>query len=229
MISRRARVLLAVVAAVAALAVATQLALPAFAEQRLRDRLADVGEVTRVDLTARPAVKLLGGRVDRAVIALESADLQAAAEHAGDEKAGSATARVLDRVRHVDELRATADELRAGPLRAERVQVAKKGAAIRLTGALPLADLQRALPGVTVRVENSTPVLEITSSQLPLPGPLQIELAVVDGGVVARARGAAAMLVGTQPLLREPELEVTSLDATERNGRIQMTAAALLA
>jgi hypothetical protein len=131
-------------------------------------------------------------------------------------------------VRHVDHVRATFDELLAEPFRAERVDVVKSGNHLRLAGMLSHEDLQRALPGLTVRVERGTPVLEITSARLPLPGPLKIELTVVDGAVVARARGAAAMLLGTQPLLREEGLQVTTLAATDRSGRIELAAEAVL-
>lgn len=203
-----------------AAALATNFALPSVAEDRMRDELASFGAVTSVEVSASPGLKLLFGGVDRAAVEMSSATLDA----------GTMDSDMLARAGEVGVLRARIDTLRAGPLDVESVVLDKRGEELDGSASLDLDQVERLLPGAELTVEDGKVLLGFSDLPLPLPipGGLQLELAVEDGSVVARPLGAASALLPAQPLLDRPELEVTSLHGRLTDGQVKLSASAVL-
>lgn len=203
-----------------AAAVATNFALPSVAEDRMRDELASFGSVTKVEVAASPGLKLLFGGVDRAAVEMSSATLDS----------GSMDSDMLTRAGEVEVLEARIDSLRAGPFDVESVVLDKRGETLDGSASVDIAQIERLLPGAELTVEDGKVLLGFSELPLPLPipGGLQLELAVEDGTVVARPLGAASALLPAQPLLDRPELDVTSLRASIADGRVNLSASATL-
>lgn len=207
----------ATILAVAALA--TQLLIPSVAEDRLRDKLATVGAVSSVDVSATPAVKMLFGSVDRAAVEMYDASLDGAADLDPEMIAK------LDGVQEVD---ARIDRLSAGPIDVDEVRLVKDGDNLEASGDMDLSAIKGLIPGVKVSVKGGSILLDLSSSGLPLPFPVQLEIVAEDGAVVARPLGAAAAMLPPQPLLDRPELSVQDLRAQLDDGRLTVAADARL-
>lgn len=213
------------VAAAAALtlalaAITTELALPSIAETKMRDELASIGSVTSVEVSTSPALMMLFGDVEHAVVEMSSATLDT----------GAMDPDLLSRASDVEVLEARIDTLRAGPFDAESVALDKRGQALDASATLDVDQLESLVPGAELTVEKGTLLLDLSAMQLPLPlpGPVQLQIAPEDGMVVARPLGAASALLPTQPLLDLPELSVTSLDSSIAGGRVNLSATATL-
>jgi hypothetical protein len=126
---------------VAALLVAAQLLLPAVGERRLRDRLGRDGRVTRVEVHAFPAIKVLWHRADRVVARMSSAS-------AGTGK----LADLLASTRDAGEVDARVGELKVTLLRLRDARLRKRGDLLQGRATVTTADLSGALPpGFTLR------------------------------------------------------------------------------
>jgi hypothetical protein len=68
------RLFLGAAAVTAVIGGASQVVLPAIAEQRVRDRLQEMGTVSQVEVGAFPAVKLLWGQTDDVKVRMSSLD-----------------------------------------------------------------------------------------------------------------------------------------------------------
>lgn len=204
----------------ASAALVSELALPSVAEGKVRDRLAAIGTVSSVKVSTSPAVKLLFGNVDRAEIRMSSATVDA----------DTMDAELLDRASGMDVLDARIDELRAGPVEARSVVLAKRGRSLDATASLDVAQLESLLPGVTLSTDAGQVVLEIAELPLPLPipGPIRLQIAAEAGNVVVRPLGPVSALLPTQPILERPELSVGSLRGTITDGELKVTASATL-
>jgi hypothetical protein len=99
--------------AIVALA-AAELAIPSLAERRVREHAGAIAPVESVDVRARPAVKALWGDVDGVDVRLGSGEIDPTRSHEDD---------VLERLRGVDQVRASARSLSAGPLAAEDIRL----------------------------------------------------------------------------------------------------------
>ena len=138
---RAARVALAAAGGLILLLVAAQLALPAIAEHRLRDRLEASGTVQRVEISAFPAVKLLWHRADDVTVRM------------GRLKTGSGNfADLLASTGDTEDLDASAQEQRILTLRLHDSRLRKRGDEMTLSANVTDADLRAALPaGFDVR------------------------------------------------------------------------------
>ena len=212
-------------AAVAALTltltgITSELALPAVAESQMRDELASFGSVTSVEVSASPALMMLFGGVERAVVEMSSATLDA----------GAVDPDLLSKAGDVEVLEARIDTLRAGPFDVESVALDKRGQALDASATLDVDQVEGLVPGAELKVEKGMLLLDLSEMQLPLPlpGPIQLQIALEDGKVVAQPLGAASALLPTQPLLDRPELSVTSLDPSIAGGQVKLSATATL-
>ncbi|MGI8413203.1 MAG: LmeA family phospholipid-binding protein [Solirubrobacteraceae bacterium] len=122
-------------AALLALLVIAQLALPVLAAQRLRDRLGASGRVLAVEVHAFPAVELLWHHADRVVIRL--AQYRSSSGHLGG---------VLAQTAEVGSLDASAGELDTGLLTLRDVALHKRGAELTASARVAQADVRAALP-----------------------------------------------------------------------------------
>ena len=174
-------------------AIITELALPSIAENRMRDELASIGSVTSVDVSTSPALMMLFGDVERAAVEMSSATLDPSVMDAD----------LLSKAGDVEVLKARIDTLRAGPFDAESVALDKRGQALDASATLDVDQVESLVPGAELKVENGMLLLDLSKMglPLPLPGPVQLEIALEEGKVVARPLGAASTLLPTQPLL----------------------------
>ena len=200
-------------------AITTEAALPSVAENRVRDELAGMGVVTDVEISAFPAVMLLFGDVESAAIQMSSATLDV-----------EDMEEMLDKFGGVDALDAEIDTLEAGPFDVASVGLEKRGQSLDATATLDVEQIEGLLPGAQLTVEDGRLLLSLSDLPLPipLPGPIQLEIGLEDGMVVARPLGAIAALLPTQPLLDRPELSVTNLDTSIVEGRVNISATATL-
>lgn len=215
----RRRLAAAAVATLALVALASQLVIPSVAEDRLRDKLASVGAVSSVDVSATPAVKMLFGSVDRAAVEMYDASLDGA---------GEMDPEMISKLDGVQEVDARIDRLRAGPIDVDEVRLVKDGDNLEASGDMDLSALKQLIPGVKVSVKGGSILLDLSSSGLPIPFPVQLEIVAEDGAIVARPLGAAAAMLPPQPLLERPELAVQDLRAQLEDGRLTLAADALL-
>lgn len=201
-------------------AIITELALPSIAENRMRDELASIGSVTSVDVSTSPALMMLFGDVERAAVEMSSATLDPSVMDAD----------LLSKAGDVEVLKARIDTLRAGPFDAESVALDKRGQALDASATLDVDQVESLVPGAELKVENGMLLLDLSKMglPLPLPGPVQLEIALEEGKVVARPLGAASTLLPTQPLLDRPELSVTRLDSRIAGDQVALTASATL-
>jgi hypothetical protein len=201
-------------------AITTELALPSVAESRMRDQLASFGSVTSVEVSASPALMMLFGGVERAAVQMSSATLDA----------GAVDPDLLSKAGDVEVLEARIDALRAGPLDVESVVLDKRGQALDASATMDVDQVESLVPGAELKVEKGMLLLDLSGIQLPLPlpGPIQLQIGLEDGKVVARPLGAASALLPTEPLLDRPELSVTSLDSSITDGQVNVSATATL-
>jgi len=201
-------------------AITSELALPSVAESRMRDQLASFGSVTSVEVSTSPALKMLFGGVERADVQMSSATLDIDAMDPD----------LLSKAGDVEVLEARIDALRAGPLDVESVVLDKRGQVLDASATLDVDQVESLVPGAELRAEKGVLLLDLSGLQLPLPlpGPIQLQVALEDGKVVARPLGAASALLPTQPLLDRPELSVTSLDSSITDGQVRVSATATL-
>ncbi|HEY0951090.1 LmeA family phospholipid-binding protein [Nocardioides sp.] len=214
----RRRILLVLTLLTLVAAAGTEVGLPPLAESRVRDRLDALGQVTDVEVSSRPAVKLLAGQVDQAVVRMSSATLDTA----------GLDPELLTKAERVDTLQARVDTLRAGPLDIDGVLLDKRGDRLDASAHVDLEQLRELLPGADLNVSHGNLVLELARLPIPipLPGPLRLRIDAEDGRVVARPTGVAAGLLPAQTLLDRPELAVTDLqgDLTDDDLRLEASA-----
>jgi len=201
-------------------AAGTEVGLPPLAESRVRDRLDTLGQVTDVRVSSMPAVKLLAGQVDEAVVRMSSATLDTA----------SMDSELLTKAERVETLQARIDTLRAGPLDIDGVLLDKRGDLLDASARVDLDQIEQLLPGADLKVNHGDLVLELgrLPIPIPLPGPLRLQISAEDGRVVANPEGAAAGLLPPQTLLDRPELDVTELHGAIESGDLALEASATL-
>lgn len=200
-------------------AFATEVALPALAENRVRDELATVGSVTEVEISGFPAVALLFGHVQDAAIHMSSATMDA-----------DTLEKMAERMGDVQRLDAEIDALRAGPFAVESVVVKKRGQSLDASATVDVAQVESLVPGAELTVEDGAMLLSLEDLPLPLPfpGPMQFRIGLDGGTVVAQPLGAISRLMPTQPLMDRPELSVTALHSSITKDELTVTATATL-
>lgn len=198
-----------VAAALLALAVVAQLALPGVAENRLEDELRASGDVQRVDVRALPALKLLAQRADRVEVRL-------GAMTAGPSRLGE----LIERTGGAEQVDARAASLQVGRFSLSDLRLAKNGG--ELTGQATLSDaaLQAALPPTVgfrpVESGDGQLVLEATAALFGVSARVRARLSAQDGALVVAPEGALGGLA-TLTVFRDPRVVVTGVGA-ERTG-----------
>ena len=130
------RVLLLSIAAIAALLVVVQLALPGYAERRVRSQLERYGEVSSVDIKAFPAVRLLWQDADRVVVRMRT--------YASGQ---SKIADFLARTDGLDELDASVESMMAASVAFTDLRLRKRGDRLVGQASATAEALREALPG----------------------------------------------------------------------------------
>jgi hypothetical protein len=124
-----------VVVLVVAVLVLAQLVLPGVAAQKVRERVARYGTVESASVKVYPAIKLLWGRVDSAIVRAKS--LRITVAQTGD---------LLWSTRPIDHLTLSADSLQVGSLKLSDVSLSKRGNALSAQASASEADLHASLP-----------------------------------------------------------------------------------
>jgi len=204
----------------AAVAVASQLALPRIAEHRLRAQLARNGTVESVSIRAFPAVKLLFGDADRVTIRM--ADTGAGRGRLAD---------LIAKTRHTRDLDVHVDQLQVLTLRLTNVRLRKRGGALRAAASVSDADLRAALPpGFDLR-----PVAA-GGGELVFEGSVSVLGHGVSARAVALASGGRLRIAPDVPfgglaaltVFADPRIDIQAVGATATPGGFTLTAAARL-
>lgn len=215
--SRRLAIALGVLAAVL---VATQLALPPLAERYLRGQLERVGDVDSIEVGAFPALKLLWRRADRVEIAMAEAT-------AGPRR----LADLLATTRGTGRLRAGVATLRIGPLVVRDASLVKQAGTLIGRASVTAGDLRSALPpGVDVRPvasEGGQLTFQVTASVLGRTVRLRAVALASEGRVVVAPVAPLADAL-TLTVFSDPRVLVEHVGARPRPGGFTLTARARL-
>jgi hypothetical protein len=218
--SRPARLTIAAVGGVLALLVLSQLLLPSFAEQRLRDRLERHGKVDYLDVRAFPALELLDGRADR--VSLRMHDARSGAGRFAD---------LIADTRDTDRLDAVVDGLRIFTVRFRRMTLHKRGRDLDWTAVMTAAELRAALPaGFEVRPVASG------DGALVFEGTVTLLGRRFTGQAVVAARNGKLLLAPNFPfggflsltIFEDPRIEVLDIGARSHPDGFVLTARARL-
>lgn len=211
---------LAVLVALAALLVAAQLMLPGVAEDRLREDLADSGDVRSVQVRAFPAVKLLFNRADRVIVRLGQARAQP-----------GRFADLVASTRETDRLDASATGMRVGPLAVGDLRMRKNGDRLEGEASVTAAALSDALPfNVGVRPiigADGSLVLEASAGVLGTQVAVRAQLSAREGNLVISPEGLLGGFA-TVTVFSDPRVEVRDIGAREEPGGYTFTAVARL-
>jgi hypothetical protein len=202
--------------AVAAL-VGGQLALPRIAERRITEDLSESGKVTRVEVDAVPAVKLLFHRADR--VEVEMSEVRASTT--------GRLAQLLRRTKATQELDARADLVILGPLRLHAAMLTKDGDRLRGEATVSEAELAAALPSqLQVRpVEGPAGELVLEGAVGPLTA--RARLSARDGALVIAPEGLLGGL-GALTLFKDSRVQVTEVGSRTSPDGFTLTAAGRL-
>ena len=202
--------------AVAAL-VGGQLALPRVAERRISEDLAQSGKVTRVEVDALPAIKLLFKRADRVEVEMSEV------------RAGTAgrLVELLRRTKATRELDARADLVTLGPLRLHAAMLTKDHDALTGEATVSEAELAAALP----RQLQVRPVVD-PAGELVLEGAVgpitaRARLSARDGALVIAPEGLLGGL-GALTLFKDSRVQVTEVGSRTSPDGFTLTAAGRL-
>lgn len=186
---------------VACVLIASQLALPELAEDRVRSELAATGEVTSVSVAAFPALQLLFEEADSVRVRMSSASVGVG--DLGDQLAST---------ERTDSLDFAVEELAVGPLRVRDVALRKDGSELVGEASLTSADLAAALP-----IDLGLRPVESADGELVLEaqvGPVTVRgrLSAQDGALLIAPDG---LLGGFASLtvFKDPRVLVTSVGA----------------
>lgn len=174
--------------------VASQLALPSLAEHAVRDELSATGRVASVEVSAFPALKLLGERADSVRVRMVSASLGVG--DLGDQLAST---------ERTDRLDVVIDSLAVGPLRVHDVTLHKDGDA--LVGSAALAD-DLPLDLHPVGTDGDALVFEATLAGVTA----RVRLSADDGALVVAPDGILGGFASLT-LFDDPRVDVTAVTA----------------
>lgn len=184
---------------VACVLVASQLALPSLAERRVRSELAAFGDVTSVEVSAFPALKLLFQRADSVRVRMSRAEVGT-----GD------LADQLVSTERTGELDFTVDSLSVGPLEVRDVTLRKDGdeliGSAALTDDLPL-DLR------PVSTDGDALILEASLAGVTA----RARLSAVDGALRVAPDGLLGGFASVT-VFEDPRVAVESVDARSFDG-----------
>jgi hypothetical protein len=207
---------IAIVGVVVILFVVAQLVLPRVAEQRLRDRLREHGQVLSVHVSAFPAIKLLWHQADKVVIRMAS-------YRSSSSKLGSQLAEAGD----VGTLNASTAVFTSGLLTVRNASLRKHDQQLTGTGSISLQDLRAAVPFL----DNLQPIasgggqltLRGTATLLGVTATVDATVATQDGRLVVAPNLPFGGLA-TVTLFDNPHLAVQGVSATTDPGGFTVTA-----
>jgi hypothetical protein len=202
--------------AVAAL-VGGQLALPRIAERRITSDLAASGKVTRVEVNAVPAIKLLFKRADR--VEVEMAEVRAGTT--------GRLVELLRRTRGTKELAARADLVTLGPLRLHAAMFTKDDNRLRGEATVSEAELAAALPGQLRFRPVEDPAGELVLEGAVGPISARARLTARDGALVIAPEGLLGGL-GALTLFKDSSVQVTEVGSRTGPDGFTLTAAGTL-
>ncbi len=183
-----------------------QLALPPIAEQRLRDRLENSGQVFEVHVSAFPAIELLWHQADSVTIRL--GQYRSNPGHLSS---------LLGQAGNVGSLNASATQLDTGLLTLQDATLAKRGNQLIGTAVVTEAAIRRALPilqSVTpVASGDGTLTVRGTTSLFGLGASVDANVGARDGALVVVPDVPLGGLA-TITLFSNPHVEVQSIGAT---------------
>ena len=214
---RRIAVLTAAGIVLLVLAVA-QLLLPGIAEQELRSDLEHGAGLLEVKVSSFPAIKLLWHKADSVVVRM--GHYRSASSHLGD---------TLGRAADADKLDASVGQLFVGPLTLRNATLRKRGSALTGSATVTEANLRSAvffLDNVEpIASGNGRLTLRGTASFLGLHTTVDATVSARDGALVVAPNvplgGIAAIT-----LFDNPQVEVTSVSATNVTGGFRVSATA---
>jgi hypothetical protein len=199
---------------------AAQFVLPRIAEQRLAGHLRSAGEVQRVTVRARPALKLLADRADRVEVRMGDA-------HAGGGDLGD----MLVLTEGTDELDARVETVRLGPLVLTDLRMAKRGAELAGRAEMTESAISAALPPTTglrpVASGGGELVLSASAGLLGVGASIRARLFARDGALVIAPEIPFGRLASLT-VFRDPRIEVTGVGAQETPQGYALTATARL-
>ena len=184
--------------------VASQLALPELAERRVRSELSATGDVSSVEVSAFPALKLLFERAGSVRVRMSEASVGAG--DLGDRLASTSRARSLD---------FAVDVLSLGPLRVRDVTLAKDGDALVGTASLTEDDLADALPvDLGLRpVESGDGALTLEAAVGPVA--VRGRLSDSEGALVIAPDGVLGGFASVT-VFEDPRVRITSVGSEPR-------------
>jgi hypothetical protein len=217
--TRRRRAALIAAGALVAFAVASQLILPTIAARRVRSGLERSGQVTSVDVSAFPAVKLLLGRADRINIRMTS---YRAAIQGGGSGSAPAVGDTLARLRGIGALDVTIGSLGIAVLVLREVHLSKRGADLNARAMLTTSAVRDVLPAGF-----SLPSSPIDEGLLTIDGPLRTvglplrrgaRVIAEDGRLVLRPEGPSLGSLASLALFDDPRVAVTDVRVDRASG-----------
>jgi hypothetical protein len=209
-------VVIAIVGVVVILFVVAQLVLPSVAEQRLRDRLREHGQVLSVHVSAFPAIKLLWHQADKVVIRMAS--YRSSSTNLGGQLSQAADVGTLD---------ASTALFTSGLLTVRDALLRKHGDELTGTGSISLRDLRTAVPFL----DNLQPVssgggeltLRGTATLLGLSATVDATVSAQQGRLVVVPNVPFGGLA-TLTLFDNPHVAVQGVSATTDPGGFTVTA-----
>jgi LmeA-like phospholipid-binding len=202
--------------AVAAL-VGGQLALPRVAERRITEDLSESGKVTRVEVQALPALKLLFDRADR--VEVDMAEVRAGTT--------GRLVELLRRTKATRELDARADLVTLGPLRLHAAVLTKDNDSLRGEATVSEQELAAALPSQLQVRPVEDPAGELVLEGAIGPVTARARLSARDGALVIAPEGLLGGL-GALTLFKDSRVQVTEVGSRTGPGGFTLTAAGRL-
>jgi len=207
------RAALALIGLAVAALVGGQLALPRMAERRITEDLSESGKVSRVEVEATPALKLLFDRADR--VEVEMSEVRAGTT--------GRLVELLRRTRATKQLEARADLVTLGPLRLHAAVLTKDDDLLRGEASMSEAELAAALPRqLSVRpVEDAAGELVLEGAVGPITA--RARLSARDGALVIAPEGLFGGL-GSLTLFKESSVQVTEVGSRTNADGFTLTA-----
>jgi hypothetical protein len=198
----------------------TQLFLPGFAADQLRDRLSKNGKVREVSISAFPAIELLWHDADKVIVHMASYR--------------SSTAKLstlLDEAAGVGTIHASATVLTAGLLTVHNATLDKRGSELTGAGSVTQSDLRAAIPFLDsvqpIASGNGQLVVRGTATLFGVSAAVDATVAVSNGRLVV-APDVPFGGLATITLFSDPHVRIQGVAATPTPGGFTISARARL-
>jgi hypothetical protein len=211
----RRMIAIGVAVAVVLLLVVAQLVLPGIAANQLRDRLSPHGRVLDVQVSAFPALELLGGQADKVVIRMASY-----------RSSTGQLSSLLDEASNVGTLDASAGVVQTGLLTLRNARLVKQGNELIGTATVTESDLRAAVPFLDnvqpVASGNGALTLRGTATLFGLTASADATVAARDGQIIV-APDIPFGGLATITLFDDPHVTVQSITAAPAPGGFTVT------